>query len=145
MRLFWRILKMKLDFKSLPWRIAVGVAVPVFALAGALFLYFFRIGPPCPIYAVSGIYCIGCGAGRACVAILHGDLLGAMDYNLLFVVLLPFVAYFGLKVYISYVFGRDILPFPKIKLWSAIVIVAVIVAFGVLRNIPVEPLSYLAP
>ena len=136
---------MKLDFRSLPWRIAVGVAVPAAVLTGALFLYAFRMGPPCPIYAVSGIYCIGCGAGRACVSLLHGDLLGAMDYNLLFVLMLPFVAYFGVKVYISYVFGRDILPFPKIKLWVALVIVAVVVVFGVRRNVPIQPLSYLAP
>lgn len=126
-------------------RIAVGVIAPLVIVAGALFLYFFRVGPPCIFHALTGIYCVGCGAGRASVALLHGDIPAAFDYNLLFVLLLPFVAYYLVKVYISYVFGKDLLPFFRIGWGTAIAVVTVIAAFWILRNIPIFPLSYLAP
>lgn len=136
---------MKLDLRSRGWRIAVGIAVPAAVAAGAIFLYFFKAGPPCPIYALSGIYCPGCGAGRACVALLHGDVLGALNYNPLFMLMLPFFAYYALKVYIAYVFGKDALPFPKVGWGIAVAVVAAVLLFWVLRNIRLEPFIYLSP
>lgn len=136
---------MKVNMKGRGWRIAVGVAVPALLMAGAAFLYIFKFGPPCPIYSLMGVYCPGCGGGRACVALLHGDMLGAFGYNPMFILLLPFVAYYAVKVYIAYVFGKDILPFPKIGMKTALSLVAAVLLFTVLRNIPIEPFTYLAP
>lgn len=135
----------KLNFKSRACRITVAVAVPLILIAGAAFLYIYKWGPSCMMHSLTGIYCAGCGAGRASVALLHGDLLMAIDHNLLFVAVLPFVAYYLVKVYISYCFGKDILPFFKMNFVSGIIILAVIVVFTVLRNIPIAPFNYLAP
>ena len=60
-------------------------------------------------------------------------------------ILIPIMLYYLLKVYIAYVFGRDILPFFKIGVKLAIVLLAVILLYWVLRNIPVPPFTYLAP
>jgi hypothetical protein len=47
--------------------------------------------PPCPLKAVTGIDCPGCGGLRCVHALANGDLLGALDQNLLAVLLLPLV------------------------------------------------------
>ncbi len=131
--------------KSIKKRIAVGIAAPLIVISGALFLYFVRLGPPCVISKLTGIYCPGCGAGRASVALLHGNFLAALDYNLFFTLFLPFVIYYLLKLYIKFVFAYDVLPFFKLKKWHAIAIFAFIVVFTFLRNIPVYPFDILAP
>ena len=53
--------------------------------------------------------------------------------------------YYLIKVYIAYVFGKDILPFFKIDTKLAIGLLVVILLYWVLRNIPVKPFTYLAP
>lgn len=47
--------------------------------------------PPCPLKAVTGIDCPGCGGLRCVHALANGDIMGALDQNLLAVVLLPLV------------------------------------------------------
>ena len=67
-------------------------AAAVFA-AGALYLYFhdpYQYPLPCIIKPLTGLYCPGCGAGRACFSILHGKFFDAFCYNPLLVILLPF-------------------------------------------------------
>ncbi len=136
---------MSREAKGKKKRIAVGIAAPLIAIAGALFLYFTRSGPPCITYKLTGIYCPGCGAGRASVALLYGNILAALDYNILYTLLLPFVAYYLIKIYIKYVFARDILPFFELKKQYVIVLLALIFIFTVLRNIPAYPFYVLAP
>lgn len=36
---------------------------------------------PCPIWALTGLYCPGCGGQRAVRALLHGDLLSSLYYH----------------------------------------------------------------
>src|SRR5688500_568649 len=62
-------------------------------LAGAGFLAYFdprreSFFPVCPLYALTGLACPGCGLTRGFHALLHGDVWTALDYN----VLLPFFA-----------------------------------------------------
>ena len=49
--------------------------------------------PQCPTKMLTGLDCPMCGATRAVHSLLHGDVVGAMDHNLLFVLLLPALAY----------------------------------------------------
>ena len=66
-------------------RVAVGIGVPALCLAGILILLF--RGSPffCPFYAVTHLYCPGCGGTRAVTALAHGQILRAMYYHLPFV------------------------------------------------------------
>src|SRR5882724_10704095 len=64
-----------------------------------MLLYFFAdaryssIFPGCIFYSLTGLYCPGCGSQRALSSLLHGGLLQAINYNILFIVCLPLLFY----------------------------------------------------
>ena len=47
--------------------------------------------PNCPLYALTGLYCPGCGSTRCLYSLVHFDLPGAMAMNPLLVISLPFL------------------------------------------------------
>lgn len=58
----------------------------------------FSFYPPCPIHAIFGILCPGCGATRALAALLRGHFAEAVHLNALFVLLvLPVALAFAFK------------------------------------------------
>ena len=100
--------------------------------------------PKCPFYTLTGFNCPGCGSQRALHAILHGDLTAAVNYNLLFVVSLPFIAaYFGLKL-------RSIIKGGGMGLYlfdhpnAPALAVLLVLIFWVVRNLPFAPFNFLA-
>ncbi len=100
--------------------------------------------PPCPFLALTGYHCPGCGTLRALHQLLNGQLWAAIDYNPLTVFFLPFVAYAFIAA-IVWGIWRPKLPtvfIPAGWIWALLVAV---VAFGVLRNLPILPFSLLAP
>jgi hypothetical protein len=101
--------------------------------------------PRCILYVTTGIYCPGCGALRAMHALLHGRMLTALDYNALFVVSLPFLAWAVAAQALEAVLGRPVLPTLHLSGRMARAILWVFIVFTVLRNIPVYPLNVLAP
>ena len=97
--------------------------------------------PLCPSRLVLGIDCPGCGGLRGTHDLLHGHVLQALDHNLL----LPFTL--GLM---AFAFGRWLLPLvgrPARPLhpppWAVVAALVVVVAFTVLRNLPVPALAWL--
>ncbi len=146
--------KKKFNIHDKKIRIAVGIAFPLLCILGLLFLYITKgkYGPHCSFYIVSkwfyepGIYCAGCGMGRALTALIHGDILLSFRQNPFLLIAGPFLVYYILKIYIAYVFGKDILPFWEINIPVGITIVSVLLVYTVLRNLPFPPFStYLAP
>ena len=75
---------------------------------------------------------------------MEGNLRGAMGYNLLTVISLPILTVLTLGMLSEKLraFRRFNLRFPP---WAAWTTLAVIVIFWGLRNIPVDPLTILAP
>jgi hypothetical protein len=128
---------------------AAFVGLAILGLAGIAFLYAFDprnpgVIPACPFLSLTGCFCPGCGTLRALHTLLRGDVAGAIGYNVLTVLSLPFIAYsygtgamraFGLKA------PHLVLVHPRL-IWA---LLAAIVAFWVLRNVPVAPLTMLAP
>lgn len=53
-----------------------------------------RFDSVCPIKAITGRECIGCGMTRAFMALLHFDLYGAYKYNMLSIPI-----FFGIVIY----------------------------------------------
>lgn len=100
--------------------------------------------PQCPLFALTGLSCPGCGLTRGFHALFHGDFISAIDYNLL----LPFFLVLGLYVLTSLFLtafrgrGLRFKIFPSWALWSFFVIG---ISFGVLRNLPISPFNWLAP
>ena len=120
---------------------AAVAAVPVLYRFNPLEVHFY---PRCPLYVMTGIYCPGCGALRAGHALLHGHVLTALDFNALFVVAAPFLAYALAAQAIEAVTGRR-LPVYHLSGVQARAILWTLLAFTLLRNLPVYPLSVLAP
>jgi hypothetical protein len=129
-----------------------GILTVLFSLGitGLLLLRLFDpahcfIFPPCPLRYFTGLYCPGCGSLRAIHALLQGDLRQAWAMNALAVAMLPFIGY-GLVSEIHRHFrGR---PLPGIMMipgnWIQ-ALCAVIVLFGIARNLPFHPFNLLAP
>lgn len=97
--------------------------------------------PPCPFHSLTGLHCFGCGSTRALNRLAHGDLLGAVDFNALLILALPFVAYGLARRLLPEPFARP-RPMPP---WQGWTVVGLVVAFGVLRNLDVPVLRALAP
>lgn len=89
--------------------------------------------PRCMFHQLTGLYCPGCGATRALSAMLHGDIKSSLHNNLLLFPLLALIAFMIIKPGIS------------LKRPVAIAILAVVLLFTILRNIPFAPFTYLAP
>jgi hypothetical protein len=102
------------------------------------------IFPPCPLHALTGWYCPGCGSLRALHQLLNGHIAGAFAMNPFAVIALPFLCY-GLASQAGYEIRGRYLPhffIPGTWIWA---MAAVIVAFGVARNIAAYPFNLLAP
>ena len=69
---------------AIPWA-ALAVAAPLVAAGLALFYLFdpttTRFFPACPVRALTGFQCPGCGTTRALHALLHGDVQAAFRFN----------------------------------------------------------------
>jgi Protein of unknown function (DUF2752) len=120
---------------------AAVAAVPVLYRFNPLEVHFY---PRCPLYVLTGIYCPGCGALRAGHALLHGRFLTALDYNALLVVAAPFLAWALAAEAVHALTGRR-LPTHQLTGAQSRAVMWLFIAFMVLRNLPLYPLSVLAP
>lgn len=96
----------------------------------------------CPLYALTGVYCPGCGGLRGVNDLTHGHVGAAASSNLLLVCALPFAAYLLVRWTWATWRGDDatlVPPLPRAVTYSLAALVAV---FWVLRNLPG---SWLAP
>lgn len=128
----------------------VSAAVGVLAMAGgsAAIAYFdpakANFFPVCPLYSLTGLACPGCGLTRGFHALFHGDIIPALDFNLLLPVWVVIFGYVWISLLVLAVRGRALpmwMTSPKF-LWAFMI---VLLTFGVLRNIPVWPLTILFP
>ncbi len=104
--------------------------------------------PTCPFLAVTGLHCPGCGSLRALRALSGGDLLTALDRNPLLVLAVPYLVV-AWAAWLLRAAGRR-LPGPLRRLegrpapaWVLWVLVALVTAFWVLRNL--SWFAWLAP
>ena len=105
-----------------------------------------RFLPRCSFHALTGLHCPGCGNTRATRALLHGDLGGAFRQNKLFVIGLPFLAFWACRSWLAWVYPQRVRPLPfRWRQSYTLSIVGVVMLFGILRNIPTRPFIWLAP
>jgi Protein of unknown function (DUF2752) len=98
--------------------------------------------PQCPTKLLTGLDCPMCGATRAVHSLLHGDVVGAMDHNLLFVLLVPAFAY-AFVAWTATRLGHPLKPIPMSSPWLSVPLTIVIVAFTIVRNLPMQPYHWL--
>jgi hypothetical protein len=131
------------------WQIAVGMcacaaaSAYVYAVDPATGAY-----PQCLLHQTTGLYCAGCGATRACHALLHGRVLEALHDNVLFVTLLP-VALVMAVIFAARACRDDRWPVvhipSRILVWRGVGLVALAALFMALRNMPGAPFDLLRP
>ena len=94
--------------------------------------------PTCPFRALTGLDCPGCGSLRAVHALSHGDVLGALDHNGLFVLFLPLLV-------ASAVLWALARPQPSwlSARYTGWAVFAVVIGWAVVRNLPLTPLMVL--
>ncbi len=100
--------------------------------------------PTCPFFALTGLYCPGCGSLRALHLLLHADLAGAVGMNVLMVVSIPFLAYYGVSLFLV---RRGWAPLPGCRAAGSrpFLLATIFILYAVLRNLPFEPFAALAP
>lgn len=97
---------------------------------------------PCLFNLVTGYYCPGCGITRALHALVHFDLIGALSMNPLAVLLVPIIP--ALVASSRGWRPRAIAPLMRVVEQPALWLV-LIPAFGIARNLPWAPFSWMAP
>jgi hypothetical protein len=116
-------------------------------VAGAAILFFFNPAttvfyPKCLFHEMTGLYCPGCGTTRALNHLLHGELPDALCANALVVLALPVLGFIILRRCLR---RRPPVAASRVRLVWIVVLLAVVAVFGVLRNVPCRPFSWLAP
>jgi len=91
------------------------------------------IYPPCPWFALTDSYCPGCGSLRGLSAVVNGDVLGLVRNNALAAVSSPFLLYAYLALALKGTFAYQLPRWTSSK-WGAYIILAAVVAFGLVRN-----------
>jgi len=100
--------------------------------------------PVCPLYSMTGLACPGCGMTRGLHALLHGDVVSALDFNLLLPPILFFFGYLFVSLFLTAARGRglDFKLFGGKILWGFF---AFAFAFTILRNLSYYPFNILYP
>ena len=131
-------------------RARAGVIAQIVAVAAALVLLAHCPPRPnpyfaCPLHALTGLWCPGCGATRSLWLLLHGDLAGAFAYHPFFPLAVPVAVGLWARVLRRSWRGEPAPPYrPWDRRWVRAVSAAILV-FWLLRNLPGEPFRHLAP
>ena len=123
---------------------SIGAAAAAFAVLYIVDPQSCSLLPPCPFHAMTGLWCPGCGSTRGLHALAHGHLLQALRFNPLMVASLPFLLAALLLPFLQ-PGNRQTRTHLFIKpswIWGML---AMVVAFGIIRNIPLYPFKLLAP
>ena len=116
--------------RAIPLGISIGLATAVLAfqsdrLVNAL--------PSCPIKALTGKDCPGCGTGRALAELSHLNILKAFDQNALSTTLMLGLICYGLGTGLSIFQLPDLRGGKLISIYTPISVVAIFVIFWLAR------------
>jgi hypothetical protein len=100
--------------------------------------------PRCPFNQLTGWYCPGCGSQRAIHSFLHFSFRDAIAYNFLVFPAALLILYHYMHGWLNRIFRWNLpnVLYMKSTPW---IILAVVIGFWIIRNIPVEPFNWFAP
>ena len=88
--------------------------------------------PLCPLHATTGLWCPLCGGLRAVDALVHGDVVAALQLNLLVVLLVPFALGWWLDALRRERRGS---PARRVPVAGYVAFAVVALVFGIVRNL----------
>ena len=113
--------------REIGWILVMGTAY-------AIWFSFTGIGIPCPIRAVTGYRCPGCGITHCAVNLIHGRVREAFEANQFVFILAPFGLIYGLWRAVRYIrVGSEEISIPETVVFAILLILAI--AFAFYRNI----------
>lgn len=144
-----QIAQQSIDRNTKPLERVSAAAGALTMVAGSAAVWYFdpakvSFFPACLLLSVTGFACPGCGLTRGFHELFHGRLIPALDFNLLVPVWAIIFGYLWVSLLMLALRGKGLpmwMKEPKF-LWA---FMSVLVTFGVLRNIPVWPLTILFP
>jgi len=100
--------------------------------------------PVCPLFSLTGFACPGCGLTRGFHALFHGDLYTAVDFNALTPLFALIFAFLVASLVSVAVRGKGLvrLSASPVYLFGFLIL---LLTFGVLRNLPYSPFTFLYP
>lgn len=132
-------------------RYALGGALLAALLVGAVVLHQNPpegngMYPQCLFRQLTGWHCSGCGATRCLHAMLHLRFEEALRKNVLAFAGVPVLGFFFLRSLWRWMRHRpQPPPLRAPSPWLAVAVVVAILGFGVVRNLPWPPFTWLAP
>ena len=122
--------------------LAAGVAATSVLVVGVVYPRYPELFPACPSRTLFGVWCPLCGGTRSAHALATGQLVEAVRFNAFLPVLVVLTAW-SWVAWVGRVMQRDVLPAVPRWLWTGVGVLWL--AYGVLRNLPVEPFVSWAP
>ena len=98
----------------------------------------------CPLYTYTGFACPGCGLTCGFHALFHGDILTALDFNALIPLWVIVFGFVVVSLFWVAVRGKSLIRLeatPKFLFG----LLGLLIAFGVVRNLPFYPFTFLYP
>jgi len=123
-------------------RLTVG-SIWLTVAAAATYLFIFEPGKSgffldCPFRVLTGFTCPGCGSTRGLHRLLHGDLLGAFQFNPLMMLLLP-ILFYALVRHTMAVFRDQPIKGNQLNARFIWMFFVVVMSFWIFRNTPFYP------
>lgn len=132
-------------------RLSPRAQVSTWLLGAGLLGVFLAVGrpnpaffPPCPVHALTGLHCPGCGTTRAFLALGRGEFALAWHNNPLALLALVFLVPLGLRQAWHALRENRFATIRPPRLAGPVVMWTVIL-FTVFRNLPWPPFAWLAP
>ena len=135
---------MKGPLAASPWHFLPAIAALAVAAGVLVTLFLFDPAshgfyPICPLHQTTGLLCPGCGTLRAMHQLTHGNFAAAWRLNSFVMTLLPVGFWLASRELIWLTTGRR-LPGIVTRPIFGWVLVAGLIIFGILRNVPISRL-----
>ena len=123
-------------------------AVIAFSLVGGVCVASALIDPTggptlCPFKAMTGLDCPLCGATRAAHQLFRGNVIGALDFNAVFVLAAPLLLWAAVTV-LRQGLGDRSARMPHAQRSTVVALVVAVATFTIIRNLGIPPLNWLS-
>jgi hypothetical protein len=123
--------------RAAPWLTLGGVAAGVGLLSATKALP--ALVPSCPLHALTGLDCPGCGLTRGLQQLVRGHPGAALDHNLVLALVVPLLAW----AWLAWA-GAPVRAPRRLSARATAVVLGALALFAVVRNLPLPGARWLA-